>query len=125
MLHNVKQKIRFKRTTLITVGLFAFLIGLGMARVSPGFSYGWVVVFCLFVIFSGRRRSVLTLGAVILLGQAVGMWRGAIFLNQLEPYRQLTGRQVDFIAKVQSDAVYNDQRQLSFDVDDAHFTSPT
>jgi len=66
----------------------------------------------------------LTLFAVVLFGISAGLWRGGRFLDQLEPYRELTGKQVTLEAKVQSDAVYNKSKQLSFDVNQIHFIEP-
>src|SRR5690606_30061433 len=61
---------------------------------------------------------------VMMFGILLGWWRGGVLLRELEPYRQLSGKQVVLVAKVQSDATYNDQRQLSFDVNEIKFIAP-
>lgn len=53
-----------------------------------------------------------------------GIWRGGQFLKQLDPYRELTGKSVTLLATVQSDATYNKQQQLSFDVSEVRFIDP-
>lgn len=124
VVHDVKQKIKFKRTTLLVIGLFAFLLGLAVSRLYTSLFIGWVLLFGIFCLLSARKKSVLTLIAIILFGMSAGIWRGGVFLDKLEPYRELTGKNVVFIAKVQSDATYNKQRQLSFDVSEITFLQP-
>lgn len=124
VVHIVKQKLTFKRTALITVGLFAFIVGLALARVYPTLFIGWGWLAFLCIIFSSRKRNIVTLLAVLVVGLAFGLWRGGEYFKKLEPYRQVTGKQVRFTAKVQSDATYNKQRQLSFDVSSVTFLSP-
>jgi competence protein ComEC len=120
----MKQKLQFKRTSLITLGLLAFLIGIGIARVVTPLPFAWVVLYIAFCLLASRERNIVTLIAVVLLGLSIGIWRGGVFLNQLEPFRQLSGQQVTIVAKVQSDATYNQQRQLSFDVSEVTFVNP-
>ncbi|MBA3758470.1 ComEC/Rec2 family competence protein [Candidatus Saccharibacteria bacterium] len=120
----MKQAHRFKRTTLIIAALFAFLPGLGLARTGLILPFIFVILSAIFVSVSARKRNMLTFASVILFGLALGVWRGNAFMKQLEPYRELSGKQVIFIARVQSDAVYSYQGQLSFDVTQIEFQSP-
>ncbi len=117
----MKQTIRLRQTTLITAGLFAFLIGQGLARLYGSFEALWLVPVGLFCLFSARKRTLVTLVAVIIFGTCLGLWRGGGYLRQLNPYRELSGQNVELIAKVQSDATYNKQKQLNFDVSEVQF----
>lgn len=119
----MKHGLRFKRTTLICVWLLALLAGLGLARVWTAPPVGWLILATAFLLLTMRKRSVLTLAAVILVGVGIGVWRGEQFSERLEPYRLLTGSEVTIVASVQSDAVYQDG-QLSFDVADVRFIEP-
>lgn len=119
----MKRSIRFRRTTLICVWLVALLAGLGLARVWSAPHASWLFVAVFFALLTARKRSMLTLVSVVLAGVVIGLWRGAQFSGQLEPYRQHTGKEVTFTATVQSDAVYQDG-QLSFDVADVRFIKP-
>lgn len=120
----MKQKFRIRRTTLITIGLLAILIGLGVSRFYSELFFGWAVVGLFCVLATARRRDVLALLAVVLFGLSLGTWRGGAFINMLEPYRKLSGQQVVFTATVQSDATYSYQGQLSFDVTNVQFEEP-
>jgi competence protein ComEC len=122
--HNVKHNKQFRQTTLITVGLTSILCGLGLSRAIPHVGLGWVIVIGIFALAAARKRTIIALIAIVAFGVLLGMWRGSVFLKELEPYRQLSGNQVVFISKVQSDATYNQQRQLSFDVTQIKFISP-
>lgn len=115
---------RFRRTTVITLGLIAFLAGLGLARtgIALPVMYVWISLLVLFV--GVRKFGATALLSVLLFGGVFGWWRGSNFLKQMEPYRQLSGRQVVILATVHSDAVYSDQGQLSFDVDRIMFSEP-
>lgn len=106
------------------VGLTAFLAGLGLARTGWMIELLWVMPAFLLLIFSKRRKDLVTLIAALLFGLGLGWWRGAVFMNQLEPFRELTGERVVFQASVESDAVYSYQGQLSFDVGRIEFLEP-
>lgn len=118
------MKLRFKRTTLLTIGLLAFLVGLGLARVVLEFSVVWLLLATALALISARKRNILTIVSIILFGLGAGMFRGTNFVNELEPYKKLSGKNVVFTAKVQSDATYGYQGQLSFDVNQIEFLEP-
>lgn len=120
----MKQSLKFRRTTLITIGLTCVLFGLGLSRSGIQVPTVYVLFIFVFLMISSRKRNIFTLLAVILLGMSIGIARGNSFSQQLEPYRQLSGQDVVFIAKVQSDAVYSYQGQLSFDVGHISFQEP-
>lgn len=76
------------------------------------------------VIFSLRRRSALTVLAVISFGLVLGCWRGGNFMQQLQPYQVLSHQKVTITGNVIIDAVYNNHKQLSFVIDHVKFVSP-
>ena len=120
----MKQKRRFKRTTITIVGLAAFLLGLGAARIWPSLTLMWVLIAGATLLIVARKKDATTLISVLVFGFLLGWWRGGVFIAQLEPYRQLSGKQVFFVARVQSDATYDNQGQLAFDVGDIYFLGP-
>lgn len=79
--------------------------------------------FCVSII-SWRKRNISTVVALILFGVLFGVFRGDSYLRQLEPYRELTGKKVQLVAKVQSDSVYDEKGQLGFDVDNVQILYP-
>ncbi len=70
------KPFQFRRTTVITVGLFAFLLGLGLARTGTVLPGPWAWILLVMVDLSFRHLGVISLLAVIAFGIAFGWWRG-------------------------------------------------
>ncbi len=103
---------RLPRTTFITVGLAAFLTGLGLARLRP--SLVWLVLFVLCGLLGCLQKRTAAAGLVAL-GLVLGCWRGGVFLQKLEPYESVAGKQIVVRVTAEGDAVYGQNGQLSFD----------
>ena len=115
---------RCNRTTVLMVGCVAFLLGLAVARRHVAIS-GWMVLpVALLAAAVFKRRTILTVLAVVTAGLLLGIWRGDVYLRQLEPYQTLAYQKVEFTATANVDAVYGKSSQLSFVVRDVHFTYP-
>ena len=115
---------RCNRTTVLMVGCVAFLLGLAVARRHVAIS-GWMVLpVALLAAAVFKRRTILTALAVVTAGLLLGIWRGDVYLRQLEPYQTLAYQKVEFTATANVDAVYGKSSQLSFVVRDVHFTYP-
>jgi hypothetical protein len=115
---------RWNRTTILMFGCVAFLIGLVVARRHVMIS-GWFVLPALFLAAAMlRRRTILTTCAVVLCGLLLGVWRGGVYLHELQPYQTLAMQKVEFTATANIDAVYGKNSQLAFVVRNVQFTSP-
>lgn len=115
--------MKVQRTTVITLGLLAFLAGLGAARVLPALGLAWVLL-ALAVLIAFRRRPVVLVIAAVACGFVAGWWRGGMFLQLLKPYQQLARRPVVIQITAQGDAVYGDKGQLTFDGGSAKLLEP-
>ena len=104
---------RFRRTTLITVGCLAALVGLGLARkLNLEFGLLWVVFMPLLLLF--RRKNFTSLVLVIFLGLGLGLWRGNIYMQKLNIIKSLTSHKVTIQATATSDSIYSKASQIEF-----------
>lgn len=118
------RPFKFRRTTVITVGLIAFLGGLGFARteIQPG-SELLIISFLVSLVTVIRLRMAAVLG-VVLLGFVFGWWRGGTFLRASQPLQELDGKYIIATVQADSDAVYDERSQLTFDASHLHVTDP-
>lgn len=118
------MRLRLNRTTALMLGCAAFLLGLVAAR-RFGNVGGWAVVSPVALIpLALKRRTPITIFCIVLCGLGLGLWRGGVFMHQLQPYRTLALQKVEFTATANIDAVYGKGSQLSFVVRNVHFTYP-
>lgn len=106
---------RFKRTTLLIAVLFAVLCGIGIARKGETIASWWIIIAACLVIVSTKRKPYALLLSLCLLGFTVGWWHGDRFLERLEPYQQFYGQKVVMTVRAESDGIYDNRGQLSFD----------
>lgn len=112
-----------RRTTVIALGLGAFLLGLCSARFySPGGYLALVLVFGIGACI--RKIPTLSIIFVILLGLTLGNWRGTVFMKHLRSYNQFSKKHVTIEATSLTDAVYSDRGQLAFDVSNIRMIAP-
>lgn len=120
----MKKGLHFRRTTVIALGLLAFLGGLGFARTDAYLSLELLVIsFLVFLVTIWRLKLAAVVG-IILFGFMVGWWRGQVFLQQLEPLKALNGQHIVATVQAENDAVYNDRQELSFDASRLHVIDP-
>jgi competence protein ComEC len=109
---------------MLMFGCAAFLCGLVLARLHLSLS-GWVVLPLLLpAMLLLRRRTWLATVVVVVAGLCLGVWRGAVYYQQLEPYRDWAHHKVEFTATADGDAIYGQNGQLSFVVRDVDFKYP-
>lgn len=104
-----------RRTTLITTGCLAVLVGLGLARrinIEPQL---WWLIFTP-LLLQIRRKNTVSLALVILLGLSIGLWRGSLYMDKVHELSQLSGRKVSIEASATSDSIYGRGSQLEFTV---------
>jgi competence protein ComEC len=120
----IGREFRFRRTTILMVGLAAFLGGLGFARLNAAFASGWLVMGGILTMVTLPRRRLAAVLSILILGFGLGWWRGASYLQRLEPYEELSGQAVVVEATAESDGVYTDKSQLGFDAGSIHILKP-
>ncbi len=115
--------IRLRRTTILTVGFAATLIGLGMSRklaIGPE-----VAVFgAVLSVPMALNKKRLSLGAFVVMMLGLGLWRGSYYLQQTKTYTSLTKIPVIIHATADSDGVYGEKSQLVFDAKNIELLDP-
>ncbi len=113
--------MKFRRTTLITVGCVSVLVGLGLARKVNFEPLSWnplfIVLCLLFIVFCFlllKPKNITSLLLVAFLGLSLGLWRGSLYMQKLDELKTLSGQQVTIQAIATSDAVYSAASQLEF-----------
>ncbi len=120
----LEHKVIFKQTTIITAGLLAVLIGLGLARLRLNISGLLVLLSFVYCLLTIKRLHLVSFFAVVLLGLSIGMWRGGQVIKRLEPYREISQRPVLLEVTAVSDGVYADNSQLGFDGGNVRIIEP-
>ena len=120
----LERGVRISHSMVGILWCAAFLAGLGLARLEPNISSSWAVILLVWAMVLRRRFRL----AYVLLAMTsmllVGIWRGEGFMQRMAPYSQLADRKVTLVAKVDTDAVYGKQKQLSFIVRSVSFEAP-
>lgn len=119
-----RARIRYNRTTLMTVGLLGVLIGLALAKVWPFVSIGLLSMLGGFLLLALRRRNLLALILIVIVGVGAGMWRGYVFLQKLAPYDELYRHKVVLELVANEDGVYGDNSQLTFEANQVRSLQP-
>lgn len=116
--------MRFRRTTVITIGLMAFLAGLGFARTGWLISYELVLSLGIFFLVTVLRLRLLAVTSAVLFSFALGWLRGQMFLPNVRALSQLDGVKATAIVEADSDMYYNNRGQLTFDASNLHLLEP-
>lgn len=120
----MKQFQSPRQTSVIMCTLAMFLSGLVAARRGVRVT-GWEVVLVgLLAAISTRRPDVYRLVSLGLLGLLLGCWRGQVLMRQLQPVNTMIGHRVVVTGTATIDAVYDNKKQFSFQVDHMEFTDP-
>lgn len=105
---------RVRRTTLISLGCGAFLLGLALPKTGLLLlGVGWLAAGLLLLGCIGRRLLIAPL-AIVVCGLILGAWRGSEMVQELTRYQQLIGRKVTFTAVIAQDPTFNTKHQLDF-----------
>lgn len=106
---------RVRRTTLITIGLLALLVGLFVARFTEPLSVQWVVFgVCLLPLLA--RHIVVRIAVIVFFCLVVGWWRGGLLQAQNMQYKERYGQKVTLQARALEDGYYTNNSQLGFSV---------
>ncbi len=104
------------RTTIVSAGLAAFLIGLVLARRITLISFPQFLIAIVLLSPLLFYRNILSVLSIIAIGMSIGCIRGTQFAEKLVPYRDLQKTPVTILATASSDAVYGEKSQIEFDV---------
>lgn len=119
----MKKLIR-KRYRLTTLWLFLFvgiLAGLGTAYFKP--FPDMPIIVALPAVLLIKKRNLVALIGICLLGLGLGWYRGDVYMHRLEEVYQLQRTEVALAATVSNDAVYSKTKQLTFDAHDLVLSS--
>jgi hypothetical protein len=105
--------MKFRRTTLITVGCLSVLTGLGLARKVNFDPQVWWLIFTPLLIVL-RHKKFTSLVLVILLGLGLGLWRDGTYMEKVTELKQLTTQKVIIEATATSDSIYGQRSQIEF-----------
>jgi competence protein ComEC len=114
---------QFRRTTLIAYFCAAVLVGLGVSRkinFVPVVEFLGLAPLLLLL----KRKTALSLLAVVCLGIFVGLWRGSLYIEHVHDLGNLSGRHVVIEAQATSDAVYSARSQIEFTANHVRLLSP-
>lgn len=114
---------RFRRTTLITLGCLAALVGIGLSGRAVLNYHDWFIVFLPLLLLL-KKKNLTSLLLVVLVGLGLGLWRGSIYMQKQDELKALSGQMVTIQATATSDAVYGQKYQLEFTANNMRLLSP-
>lgn len=114
-----RQGWQLRRTRLVFCASLVFLLGVAAAHSGWALGWQWPLLAGLMTIFSWRRRTLWTLGWLVLFAVSLGWCRGAVYMQHLADYQPYFGHKITIIATASNDATYNSHKQLNFDAHDA------
>lgn len=113
-----------RRTTIIIIGLIAFLAGLGLARTKLTVHPAWILLSLTFVIVTIRRNRLAAAVCLAIFGLSLGLWRGSLYMQQLGKYQPYYNQKVTLRGTAETDGVYGKGSQLSFDLKNIEVIEP-
>lgn len=116
--------VRIRRSTMVLAFAASILAGLLLARFWAPLPF-WLVLLSAGAVIASRKHRNVQLAMLVLCGIVLGVWRGAAYLQALQPYYELAGQKVTIQATATQDAVYGKNTQLAFEVSHITFTSPS
>jgi competence protein ComEC len=115
---------RFRRTTLLSIGLLGVLLGLCLPLFAERVPEELIIIGLTISFVAFSRQRLLALLSVLLLGLSIGSWRGFLVHEQLAPINDLYDQKVMVVVRAVEDAGYSRNAQLSFAADDISFIEP-
>lgn len=118
-----RWQYKLKRTDIVLTICSSFLIGLLLARLHLHVPL-WLAILLGMSLLIPTKQKVIRVVVAILFGVSLGVWRGAAFLQALQPYQDFAQQKVTMRATSTIDAVYGKNSQLNFEVSHVEFTEP-
>lgn len=112
MRYMLYQSVR--RTTLMSVGCFACVIGLALVQAGWSVPVGAALGCVPLLVFCWRKIAWISVPIVVLCGLSIGVWRGSEVSQDLEWYRQSVDQKVALVGEVTQDATYGNKKQIDF-----------
>lgn len=102
---------RVPRIGLIPIGCLTFLGGLGLVAAGWHVQGGmWVASLCLLALCY-KRRAIIAIPAVVIVGTCMGLWRGSDVAAQLQHYARFVGQKVVVTGTLAADPTYGSDSQ--------------
>jgi len=114
---------RYRRTTLLTVGCVAVLVGLGLSRKTSFYYSGWIILLAPILVLL-KNRTLTALLLTVLIGLGLGLSRGSVYMVKLHQLKSLATQPVAVEVVASSDAVYGSNSQLQFTAPPAGVVEP-
>ncbi len=105
---------KFRWTTLWLFFYIGILLGFGLARIGPGLDSTELIVLAFIVTIFLKRRSLLSIALVTILGIGLGCWRGNIYMQYLSSFEPLYYEKVTINVSAREDAIYDKYKQIAF-----------
>jgi len=106
----------YARTTRLIILCACVLLGLVWSRKSPQLPWQYVLSALALSVVTFRRARIISIYALAILGFSLGWWRGGIAMENVHYVQSINKDRITISAKVLNDAIYDDKKQLSFDV---------
>src|SRR5690348_4799204 len=103
---------RVDRVTLISILSAAFLAGLALSRVGLSVPFAIAAASSVLLWLCRKRRLVLAVPSVVIIGLLVGLWRGADMLRQIDAYVHVVDQKVTVQGIVVQDSTYGTKGQI-------------
>lgn len=103
------------------IGLLA---GLAAIKANVNIDIKWLIILAPVFVLLAKAKSSSALLVLILIAVVIGNFRGYRFDKSIEPYIVLDGQKVEMITVAETDAQYNDKKQLEFDVSGIDIMEP-
>lgn len=116
----VKPRQTWKRTRVIQLALVSLLLGLALSEF--GWTTNWHILLALLplLLITPRLKRLIWL-VVAVSALALGIWRGQLYLRQLQPITQRVGMIAEIEAVVTDEVVFTDNFQSEFHVEGVEF----
>src|SRR5665647_431721 len=111
---------RFKRATLVFWLCLSILLGVGLAHKGVLIDSSWWWLAGLGVLLTVKHQRIWCVLWLIVLGLSLGWWRGSLYMVKLADFQNLSGQKITIVGSAIGDAVYDNNKQLAFDVVNPH-----
>ncbi len=120
-------RYQLRRTTLLSIILVTFLLGLALPRLSLTALQTTIVYLCiglvgLYVLLKRKNGAVFVL--LIVAALLLGIWRGSAFDERVDQYQTYIGRPITLRVTAREDSVYSERRQLIFSATNIQLIKP-
>lgn len=114
---------RFERTSLVFLLALSFVLGIAIAHSGRLIDSTWWWLATAWVVWTLRHRRVWAFMAIAMLGVSLGWWRGSLYMTKLADIHGLSGQRITLIGRASNDAIYDQHKQLAFDMRNARIES--